>query len=151
MHRTSLPIWQARPSTVVCALVGIVAAGACVLVSATSEANVPQYQRRAASEAACKEAAAGLLRLRLQSPITFADDCRRPRVTPLSNKPGLLIVTRVVDMQIGRATARRTYSALMDGRHIDAWRVMEVESAPNELSVVLSPLPLTATSELAER
>jgi hypothetical protein len=50
-------------------------------------------------------------------------------------------VSRVVDLQIGHNTTRRTYSALMDGRHVDAWRMIGLELAPNELSI----------TELAER
>ena len=139
------------PSALVCALVAaMVAIVAGYFVSAASEADVPQYQRKAAYQAACKAAADEISRLRLQSPITFVDDCLRPKVTPIYNKPGHLIVTRVVDVQIGRAAARRTYSALMDGGRIDAWRMIKVESAPNELSVVFSPGALAAIEQLAE-
>ena len=128
------------PSALVCALVAaMVAIVAGYFVSAASEADVPQYQRRAAYQAACKAAGDEISRLRLQSPITFVDYCLQPKVTPVYNKPGLLIVTRVLEVQIGRATARKTYSALMDGGGIDAWRMIKVESAPNELSVVFSP------------
>ena len=141
MNRMSLCVWQSKPSTLVCVLIAAIAtAGAGLLVSTTADTNVPQYQRRAAFQAACSEAAAELS-LPLHSPITFVDDCRRPKVTPISNKPGHLIVTRVVDVQIGHDAARRTYSALMDGRHAEAWHVIRVESAPNELSI----------TELAER
>jgi hypothetical protein len=139
------------PSALVCALViAMVAIVASYFVSAASEADVPQYQRRAAYQAACKAAADEISRLRLQSPIMFVDDCLRPKVTPIYNKPGHLIVTRVVEVQIGRATARRTYSALMDGGRIDAWRMIKVESAPNELSVVFSPGALATIEQLAE-
>jgi hypothetical protein len=47
----------------------------------------------------------------------------------------LLIVSRVVDMPIESDTTRRTYSLLMDGRHAEAWRMIGVEAAPNELSI----------------
>ena len=83
--------------------------------------------------------------------MAFADDCRRPRVTPVSSRPGFVIVTRVVEPQMGDATARRTYSALMDGRHYDAWRMIEVEQAPNELSVVRAPAAFLPARELRER
>jgi hypothetical protein len=128
VERTGLPIWQARKSTLVCALVAaMVGIVACYFVLAGWEADVPQYQRRAASEAACEAAAAEISRLRLQSPIKFVDDCLQPKVTPVSNEPGQVIVTRVVEVQIGRATtARKTYSALMDGRRADAWRMIQV-------------------------
>ena len=93
MQRTGLPTW---PSALACALViAMVAIVAGYFVSA-SEADVPQYQRKAAYQAACKAAADEISRLRLQSPITFVDDCLRPKVTPIYNKPGHLIVTRVV-------------------------------------------------------
>ena len=151
MQRTGLPVWQARRTTLACALgAAMVAIVACYFVSAGWEADVPQYQRRAASQAACEAAAVEISRLRLQSPIKFVDDCQQPKVTPLSNKPGYLIVTRVVEMKVGRGTARKTYSALMDGRRVDAWRMIQVESAPNELSVVLWPGALAQTNELAE-
>jgi hypothetical protein len=146
-----LPIWQARKSTfvsaVVAAMAGVVA---CYFVSAGWEADVPQYQRRAASEAACEAAAAEISRLRLQSPIKFVDDCVQPNVTAVPNEPGHVIVTRLVEVRIGRATARKTYSALMDGRHTDAWHMIHVGSAPNELGVALSPGPPARTDELAE-
>ena len=131
----SLRVWPPKRSTFACALVAAIATvGACWLLVGTSEAGVPQYQRRSAAQAACRDVAAELAR-RLDSPLTFVDDCRRPTVTPLSNRPGLLIVSRVVDVQIGRDTTRRTYSTLMDGRHPGAWRVIGVESAPNDLSI----------------
>ncbi len=99
-----------------------------------------------ASSAAADE----ISRLRPQSPITFVDDCLRPKVMPVYNKPGRLIVIRVVEVQVGRATARKTYSALMDGGRIDAWRMIEVASAPIELSVVFSPAALATIEQLAE-
>jgi len=131
VQRTGLPVWQARKSTLVFALVAaMVGVAACYLVSAESEVGVPQYQRRAASEAACDASATEISRLRLQSTITFVDDCLEPKVTPAFNKPGHLIVTRVVEMQTRRGTARKAYSALMDGRRTDAWRLIQVESGP---------------------
>jgi hypothetical protein len=148
---TGLPVWQARKCTLVCALVAaMVAVVTSYFFLAGREADVPQYQRRAASQAACEAAAAEISRLRLQSPIKFVDDCLQPKITPVSNKPGHLIVTRVVEMQIGRGTTRKTYSALMDGRRVDGWRMIQVESAPNELSVVLWPGGLAETNEVAE-
>jgi hypothetical protein len=120
-------------AVVVAATVAVVA---CYFVLAAGQANLPQYQRRAASQAACDAAAVEISRLRLRFPIKFVDDCLQPKVTPVSSKPGHVIVTRVVEMQIGRATARKTYSALMDGRRTDAWLMIQVESAPNELSMV---------------
>ncbi|MPZ33959.1 MAG: hypothetical protein GEV13_23710 [Rhodospirillales bacterium] len=144
-------MWKATPIARACALVAaVVAIVAGYFVSATSEADVPQYQRRAASQAACEAAADEISRLRLMPPITFVDDCLRPKVTPVYNKPGHLIVTRVVEVRTGRTTARRTYSALMDGGRIDAWRMIRVELAPNELSVVYAPAALAAIEELAE-
>src|SRR4029453_7271460 len=77
--RTGLPIWQARKSTLVCALVAaIVGIVACYFVWAGWEADVPQYQRRAASEAACEAAAAEISRLRLQPPNKVVDDFLPP-------------------------------------------------------------------------
>ena len=153
MQGSGLPVWTPRAHVFVCALaVAVVVAAllASLFVWRASEAGVPQYQRKAASEAACKAAAAEISQLRLQSPMTFVDDCLRPKVTPVYNKPSHLIVTRVVEMQNGRTTVRKTYSALMDGGHIDHWRMIRVESAPNVLSVVLSPAAVAGSEELAQ-
>jgi len=135
-----------------CALLGALGAVAVSFFwSTASESNVPQYQRRAAFEAACSAAAEAISWRRPQSLIRFLDDCRRPNVTPLSSKPGLLIVTRVLEEQLGETTLRRTYSVLMDGRRIDAWQMIRIESAPNELSVVVPPPGLLATEEVAQQ
>ena len=153
MQGSGLPVWMPRAHVFVCVLaVAVVVAAllASLFVWRGSEAGVPQYQRRAASEAACKAAAAEISQLRLKSPMTFVDDCLRPKVTPVYNKPSHLIVTRVVEMQNGRTTVRKTYSALMDGGHIDHWRMIKVELAPNVLSVVLSPAAVAGSEELAE-
>jgi hypothetical protein len=142
----------ARPGTLACALLAAMGAIAVWFFwSTASEANVPQYQRRAAFAAACSVAAEEISGRRQQALIRFVDDCRRPNITPFSSKPGLLIVTRVIEEQLGQATVRRTYSALMDGRRIDAWQMIRIESAPNELSVVVSPPALLATEEVAEQ
>ena len=151
MQRSGLPVWSPRANVFVSVLaVAVAALLASPFVWRASEAGVPQYQRRAASEAACKAAAAEISQLRLHSPMTFVDDCLRPKITPVYNKPGHLIVTRVVEMQNGRTTVRKTYSALMDGGHIDHWRMIQVESAPNVLSVVLSPAAVGGNEEVAE-
>jgi hypothetical protein len=150
---SGLPVWTPRAHVFVCALAAAVVVAALLaglFVWRASEAGVPQYQRRAASEAACRAAGAEISQLRLQSPMTFVDDCLRPKVTPVYNKPSHLIVTRVVEMQNGRTTVRKTYSALMDGGHIDQWRMIRVESAPNVLSVVLSPAAVAGSEELAQ-
>ena len=145
-------MWQTRKSTLVFALITALAGVvACYVVSGESEAGVPQYQRRAASEAACDAAAIEISRLRLQSRITFVDDCLQPKVTPVVDKPGHLIVTRFVETQTGRGTVRKTYSALMDGRGTDAWHMVQVASAANDFSVVLRPLSLAWSDEPAER
>ena len=153
MQGSGLPVWTPRAHVFVFALaVAVVVAAllAGLFVWRASEAGVPQYQRRAASEAACRAAGAEISQLRLQSPMTFVDDCLRPKVTPVYNKPSHLIVTRVIEIQNGRTTVRKTYSALMDGGHIDHWRMIQVESAPNVLSVVLSPAAVAGSEELAE-
>ena len=71
--------------------------------------------------------------------MTFVDDCLRPKVTPVYNKPTHLIVTRVVEMQNGRTTVRKTYSALMDGGAYRALAHDQGRVGLNVLSVVLSP------------
>jgi hypothetical protein len=149
---TGLSAWAASPGTRACTLLALgcaIAAGLALSVS--SEADKPLYQRRAALEAACQDAGDALVRLHLPSAITFADDCRRPRVTALSNRPGHLVVTRVVQAQDGDASAGRTYSALMDGRHFDAWRLIEARPAPSELSVVHAPAALSTVGNLPKQ
>lgn len=145
-------LWQARNSllvsTVLAAMIAIVT---CYFVSGGSEARVPHHQRRAASEAACHAAAIEISRLRLHSAVRFVDDCRQPKVTPVFNKPGHVIVTRAVELQTNRGTARRTYSALMDGRRTDDWHMVQVESVPNELSLMFGPPPFARSDEQLER
>jgi hypothetical protein len=152
VQRSGLFLSKATVSAPVCV---VLAAASALVVSyvvlATSQATVPQYQRRDAAKEACKAAGDEISRLRLQSPLTFIDDCLQPKVTPVSSKPGHLIVTRVAEIKIGRATARRTYSALMDGAAVDGWRMIRVESAPNALSVVFPPAERAGSEELAER
>ena len=144
-------LWQARKSVLVSAVLGATAAVvAWYYVAGGSEAGVPHYQRRAAAEAACAASAIEISRLRLQSHITFVDDCLQPKVTPFFNRPGHVIVTRVVEIQTNRGTARKTYSALMDGRPTDAWRMVQVDSAPNELSVVYGQPSLAHSEEAQE-
>lgn len=143
-------LWQARKRVLVSAVLGVTAAVAWYVVAGGSEAGVPHYKRRAAAEAACEASAIEISRLRLQSHITFVDDCLQAKVTPVVNKPGHVIVTRVVEIQTNRGTARKTYSALMDGRPIDAWRMVQVDSAPNALSVVYGPPSLAHSEEAHE-
>ena len=156
MHQRVLPARFAAPTTFVCVVVAALSAiAAGFALSFTSQTDVPLYQRRGAFEAACRDAGAALLQLTRPSPVVLADDCRQPTVTPVFNRPGFLIVTRVVMAPKGEAMARRTYSLLMDGRRSDAWRVTEIEQAPNELSVVHAP-PLVSpglspASHLRER
>src|SRR2546423_7878308 len=94
VQRSGLFLSKARVSAPVFA---VVAAASALVVSyvvlATSQATVPQYQRRDAAKEACKAAGDEISRLRLQSPLTFIDDCLQPKVTPVSSKPGYLIVT----------------------------------------------------------
>lgn len=156
MLRRLLPAWSAAPSIFICGVVAalsVIAAG--FALTFTSKADVPLYQRRGAFEAACRDAGDALLRLTWPSPVTFADDCRQPTVTPVFNRAGFVIVTRVVMAPKGEAAVRRTYSLLMDGRQVDAWRMIEMEQAPNELSVVHAPpLPspgVAPASHLQER
>ena len=137
-----------RACAVLAAVFAIVAS---IALSAALKEEAPLYHRRAASKVACKDAANALLRQHhLPSGVTFADDCRQPKVTPVSNRPGYLIVTRVVHARAGDATADKTFSVLMDGRQFDAWRLVEVRSAPNELSVVQAPPAFSAIGELPE-
>jgi hypothetical protein len=156
VHQRVLPARFPAPTSFVCVVVAALSAiAAGFALSFTSQADVPLYQRRGALEAACRDAGDALLRLTRPSLVTFADDCRQPTVTPVFNRAGFLIVTRVVLAPKGEATVRRTYSLLMDGRQFDAWRMTEMEQAPNELSVVQAPPlgspGLSPASHLQER
>ena len=156
MHQRILPARFAAPTTFICVIVAALSAiAAGFALSFASQADVPLHQRRGAFEAACRDAGDALLRLTSPSPLTFADDCRQPKVTPVFNRAGFVIVTRVVMAPKGEATVRRTYSLLMDGRQVDAWRMTEMEQAPNELSVVQAPPllspGLSPASHLPER
>ena len=150
VHRVGMPIW--RESTFVFALLTAVVATAFYFISRASEADVPQYQRATASEEACKAAGVEISKLRLQPTIKFVDDCVLPNVTPVFNEPGHLIVTRVVEVQVGRdAVRRKTYSVLMDGQRTDAWKMIQVQLAPNKLTVVISPYALASGGVVARR
>lgn len=134
MHHSKLRRWSLRRIVIVS---GFAATGAAILAlsiaSTASEASLPQYQRKLAAEHACKAAAAEISSLRMQLPIKFVDDCVTPKVTPVSDQPGYVIVTRIAEEQISRNTARRKiYAALMDGRSTDAWRMLQVQSAPTD-------------------
>ena len=64
------------------------------------------------------------------------------------DEPGRLIVTRVVEVKVGRsAVQRKTYSALMDGQRVDTWKMIQVQSAYNKLTVVTSPYALPSEAE----
>jgi hypothetical protein len=152
VYRAKSTILVSKQGLLACALLaGLGAAVACYCWFATSEDGVPQYERRAASQAACNAAAGAIVRQRPPSGVTFRDDCRRPNVTSLSGRPGLVIVNRVIDVQVGTVTARRSYSVLLDGRQPDAWQAIRIEPAPNSLSIVFAPLAPVAAAELAER
>src|ERR1044071_1154215 len=100
---TELLLWQARKSVLVSAVLGATAAVvAWYYVAGGSEAGVPGYQRRAAAAAACAASANEIAGLRVQSHITFVDDCRQPKVTPVFNRPGHVLVTRVGEIQTSR-------------------------------------------------
>jgi hypothetical protein len=140
VHQRVLPARFAAPTIFICGVITALSAiAAGFALSFDSQSDVPLYQRRGAFEAACRDAGDALLRLTKPSPVTFADDCRRPTVTPVFNRAGFVIVTRAVMAPQGETTVRRTYSLLMDGRQFGAWRMSEMEQAPNELSVVQAP------------
>jgi hypothetical protein len=140
VHQRVLPARSLAPTSFICAVVATLCAIAAGFgLSFASQADMPLYQRRGAFETACRDAGDALLRLTWSSAVTFADDCRQPTVTPVFNKAGFLIVTRVVMAPKGETTVRRTYSLLMDGRQFDSWRMTEMEQAPNELSLVQAP------------
>ena len=156
MHQRELSAWSAAPTAILCGVVAALSAiAAGFALSFTSPPDAPLYQRRGAFEAACRDAGDALLRLTWPSPVTLADDCRQPTVTPVFNRAGFLIVTRVVMAPKGETAVRRTYSLLMDGRQFDSWRMTKMEQAPNELSVVQAPPlgspGLSPASHLQER
>jgi hypothetical protein len=141
-----------RRGTLACSLLAAMgAAFASYCWSAALEDGLPQFERRDAAQAACDAAAAAIFRERPQSGITFRDDCRRPNVTPLFGRPGLLVVNRAIDVRLGDTTARRSYSVLMDGRRPDAWQAVRIEPAPNSLSIVFAPVAPDVAAAPAER
>jgi hypothetical protein len=151
VYQRVLPVRSAAPTIFICGVVAALSAiAAGFALTFDSQSDVPMYQRRGAFAAACRDAGDALLRLTPPSPVTFADDCRQPTVTPVFNRTGFLIVTRVVMAPKGETMVRRTYSLLMDGRQSDSWRMAEMEQAPNELSVVQAP-PLVSPGLLPGR
>jgi hypothetical protein len=120
-------------------VVGAGIAAALVLMPLASEAGAPQYQRRAAAQVACKAAGAEISALRLKRLFEFVDDCSSPKVTTVLNQQGYVIVTRVVEENIGQSKRRKSYSALMDGRGADAWRMLHIQLAPSVVTLEFSP------------
>lgn len=105
-----------------------------------SEAGMPVYQRDTASARACKVAEAAITVLRAPSATEFVDDCRLPSVTPVSNQPGHVIVTRVVVVPAEKGRRRQAYSVLMDGQSSNAWRPLEARQAPSKVTIDASLL-----------
>jgi hypothetical protein len=110
------------------------------LLSHASEASIAMYKRSAALTRACEAAGAEISTLRRAT--LFRDDCSAPVVTPIFGQEGRVIVSRTVegrpdDDDVGRVT----YSVMLDGRGLDGWRVVEVQQAPNSITLDSSLLP----------
>jgi hypothetical protein len=109
------------------------------------EPPTAMYKRAGAFVRACEAAGAEIASLRRAA--FFIDDCSAPIVTPLFGSEGQVIVSRTVE---GHANdddgGRVTYSVMMDGRGVDAWRAIEVRRAPSGLTLDASLLPTTRSA-----
>lgn len=131
---------------------------ALAMIAALGYAAVPHapddlalYQHASAPHEACKAAAGAILALRKGQSTIFLDDCAAPIVTRISNQPGHLIVTRVVDTTFDAGErALATYSVLVDGNAASTWRVLEVRRAPNKLTLDASLLMTSGATYGAE-
>lgn len=125
------------------ALVGVLLT-AFVLLPFALEAGTPLYQKRTAAAEACRAAGIELESLRMVPRFEFVDGCHAPRVTAVLNRPGQMIVTRMVKefTATGMTKQRKAYSALMDGSGPDSWRMLHVQSAPNAVILEFSPSTL---------
>jgi hypothetical protein len=110
------------------------------LLCHASEVPIAMYKRSAAFTRACEAAGAEISTLRRAT--FFRDDCSAPIVTPMFGQEGRVIVSRTVE---GRPDdddgGRVTYSVKLDGRGLDRWRVVEVQQAPNSITLDSSLLP----------
>jgi hypothetical protein len=131
--------WVRRVTFVAGLVVGAGVAAALVLMALVSEAGAPQYQRRAAAQVACEAAGAEIAARRPKLLFEFVDDCSSPKVTRVLNQQGYVIVTRVVEESIGQTKRQKSYSALMDGRGADTWRMLHLQLAPTVVTLEISP------------
>jgi hypothetical protein len=124
-------------------LLGIALGGVYVYTHQRAEEGLPMYERGAADLLACWVAEAAIAARRGSAKTAFADDCRQPFVTHLSNRPGFVAVTRVVREPDRTAGARRlVFSVLLDGRQPDRWRVVDIRPAPAKVTLDISLLLL---------
>ena len=104
------------------------------------EPPTAMYKRSAAFVRACEAAGAEIASLRRAT--FFIDDCSAPIVTPLFGSEGQVIVSRTVEGFTDDDDGGRViYSAKMDGRGVDKWRVLEIKRAPSGLTLDASLLP----------
>lgn len=111
-----------------------------VLPSYSSKASIAMYKRPAAFAQACEAAGAEISTLRRAT--FFLNDCSAPIVTPIFGQEGRVIVRRTVEGYPNDDDGGRiTYSVKLDGRGLDRWRVVEVQRAPNSITLDSSLLP----------
>lgn len=137
-------------------LLGVLSAGLYIQSQQRDREAVPMSERQGAGIQACWVAEIAIAGHRAPAATAFASDCLMPVVTPLWTKPGFVIVTRTLKDPEGAAGMKpRTFSVLLDGRHTDRWRIVDVKSSPGELTLdtpalrstgLESKQPLTAGS-----
>lgn len=111
-------------------LLGVLSAALYVHSRQSEEARVPMYERNAADLDACRVAEVAIAGHRAPAPTVFAGSCELAVVTHIWPKPGYVIVTRTL-----KDAESSKFSALLDGRQTDRWRLVDVKPTANELAL----------------
>lgn len=111
-------------------LLGVLSAALYVQSRQSDEERIPMYERNAADFDACRVAEMAIAGHRAPATTIFADSCELAVVTRVSPKPGYVIVTRT--LKDAEATK---FSALLDGRQTDRWRLIDVRPTVNEVAL----------------
>ena len=136
-------------------LLGVLSAGLYIQSQQRDREAVAMSERQGANVQACWVAEIAIAGHRAPAATSFVGDCMMSVVTPLWTKPGFVIVTRTLkDPEAMAGTKARTFSVLLDGRHTDRWRIVDVKSSLGELtldatavrSTGLESKPLTTVS-----
>lgn len=120
-------------------LLGVVSAGLYVHSQQREREALPMYERETADVEACRIAEMAIAGHRAPAISLFAGDCDLPVVTRVWTKPGFVIVTRTV-----KATDRdgaQRFSALLDGRRPDRWRLVDVRPTAGDIVLDLTKAP----------